>query len=151
MSAQILAPGRYGLADLKIGDIIETGRRKVGIEEIDAFADLTGDHFEIHMNKAAAKKYGFPDRVAHGLLVLSLVDGLKNQAPAQFAAIASLGWDWGFSAPVFADDEISATITVKALRSTSDGKRGIATLDFGVRNQRNETVQCGVNRLMVYV
>ena len=69
----------------------------------------------------------------------------------EFEAIASLGWDWGFAAPVFAEDEIGATITVRALRATSDGKRGIATLDFDVRNQRDETVQRGVNRLMIYV
>lgn len=151
MTARTLEPGRYGLTDLLVEDVIETGRRKVCVAEIDAFAEMTGDRFEIHMNRVAAQKHGFRDRVAHGLLVLSLVDGLKNQAPAQFAAIASLGWDWGFAAPVFAGDEIAATITVKALRSTSDGKRGIATLDFDVRNQHGETVQRGINRLMIYV
>jgi acyl dehydratase len=146
-----LGPGRYGLAVLRVGDVIETAFTPVTVAKIDAFADMTGDRFEIHMDTAAAQNHGFPDRVAHGLLVLSLVDGLKNQAPAQFAAIASLGWDWGFAAPVFAEDEIGATITVRALRATSDGKRGIATLDFDVRNQRDETVQRGVNRLMIYV
>lgn len=150
MTPRRLERGRYGLADLRVGDVIETGARQVTIAVIDAFADMTGDRFEIHMDKEAAKKHGFPDRVAHGLLVLSLVDGLKNEAPAQFAAIASLGWDWRFSAPVFAGDEISATITISALRATSDGERGIATLDFDVRNQRGETVQRGVNRLMIY-
>ena len=146
-----MGPGRYGLADLRVGDVIETARTPVTVAKIDAFADMTGDRFEIHMDTAAAQNHGFPDRVAHGLLVLSVVDGLKNQAPAQFEAIASLGWDWGFAAPVIAEDEIGATITVRALRATSDGKRGIATLDFDVRNQRDETVQRGVNRLMIYV
>lgn len=151
MTGRILGPGRYGLADLRVGDIVETGRRVVSVATIDAFADMTGDRFEIHMDKAAARKHGFPHRVAHGLLVLSLVDGLKNQTPAQFAAIASLGWDWGFAAPVFAEDQIGATVTVKALHATSDGKRGIATLELDVRNQHGETVQRGVNRLMIYV
>lgn len=146
-----MGPGRYGLAVLRVGDVIETAFTPVTVAKIDAFADMTGDRFEIHMDTAAAQNHGFPDRVAHGLLVLSLVDGLKNQAPAQFEAIASLGWDWGFAAPVIAEDEIGATITVRALRATSDGKRGIATLDFDVRNQRDETVQRGVNRLMIYV
>ena len=117
---------------------------------IDAFADMTGDRFEIHMTTAAARRRGFEDRVAHGLLVLSLVDGLKNQAAAQFDAVASLGWDWRFSAPVLARDTIAVTIHVKALRPTSDGKRGIATLEFTVTNQRDETVQTGENRLMIH-
>lgn len=151
MTGRILGSGRYGLADLRVGDIVQTGRRLVSVAAIDAFADMTGDRFEIHMDKAAAQKHGFPERVAHGLLVLSFVDGLKNQASAQFNAIASLGWDWGFVAPVFAEDEIGATITVTGLRASSDGKRGVAMLDFDVRNERGETVQRGVNRLMVYV
>lgn len=81
----------------------------------------------------------------------SLVDGLKNQAPAQFSAIASLAWNWTFSAPVLANDTISATIRVAALRRTSDSERGIATLDFEVRNQSGATVQRGTNELMIYV
>lgn len=151
MTGRILGAGHYGLADLRVGDIVRTGRRLVSVAAIDAFADLTGDRFEIHMEKAAAQKHGFRERVAHGLLVLSLVDGLKNQAMAQFNAIASIGWDWRFAAPVFAEDEIRATVTVTSLRATSDGKRGVAALDFDVQNQRGETVQRGVNRLMLYV
>jgi 3-hydroxybutyryl-CoA dehydratase len=150
VTGRILGPGRYGLARLVEGDVIETARQVVDTAMIDAFAGLTGDRFEIHMDADAARRHGFADRVAHGLLVLSLVDGLKNQTPAQFDAIASLGWDWGFSAPVLAGDEIGARIMVTGLRPTSDGKRGVATLDFDVTNQRGETVQRGVNRLMLY-
>ena len=151
MSGRVLKPGRYGLNDLQPGDVIETGQRQVTAEVIDAFADMTGDRFEIHMSAEAARRHGFSDRVAHGLLVLSLVDGLKNQATAQFNAVASLGWDWRFAAPVLAGDTIGVTITVRSLRPTSDGKRGIATLGFDVTNQRGETVQSGENRLMIYV
>ena len=150
MSGRRLGPGRYGLQDLRPGDTIDAGHRQVTASLIDAFADLTGDRFEIHMTAEAARRHGFSDRVAHGLLVLSLVDGLKNQAPAQFDAIASLGWEWRFAAPVLAGDTIEVSIRVEALRQTSDGKRGIATLAFDVTNQRGETVQTGENRLMIY-
>lgn len=151
MSGRSLGPGRYGLAGLRPGDTIDAGQKQVTAEMIDAFAEMTGDRFEIHMTAEAARRHGFSDRVAHGLLVLSLVDGLKNQAAAQFDAIASLGWDWHFSLPVLAGDTIRVTIRVKSLRATSDGKRGIATLEFDVSNQRGETVQEGENRLMVFV
>ncbi|GKY90006.1 MaoC family dehydratase [Sinisalibacter aestuarii] len=148
--ARVLGPGRYGLARLRPGDRIVTGTRTVSIADIDAFAALSGDRFAIHMDADAARRYGFADRVAHGLLVLSLVDGLKNAAPAQFDAIASLGWDWQFRAPVLAGDTIGAAITVRALTpSSSKPDRGVATLDFEVTNQRGEIVQTGVNRLMI--
>ena len=149
MTGRLLGPGLYGLARLRVGDRIETGTCAVSAAKIDAFAELTGDRFEIHMDAEAARRRGFAGRVAHGLLVLSLVDGLKNQTPAQFDAVASLGWDWTFAAPVLAGEVIRATLTVTALRASSKTDRGIATLDLVVTGQDGGTVQRGVNRLMI--
>ncbi|WP_232831578.1 MaoC family dehydratase [Pseudogemmobacter bohemicus] len=146
---RLLAPGRYGLADLHPGDVVETGSRVVTAAMIDAFADLTGDRFAIHMSREAAAEHGFAGRVAHGLLVLSLVDGLKNQAPAQFRAVASLGWDQSFTAPVLAGDRITARIEVVDMRATKDPGRGIVTLDFTVTNQHGTLVQRGRNQVML--
>jgi len=149
MSQKALAPGRYFLEDVDVGDRIETASLTIEERHIDSFAELTGDRFEIHMSEAGAAKHGFPNRVAHGLLVLSLVDGLKNQAPAQFAAVASLGWDWRFAAPAFPGDSIRAVMTIRSTRETRRPDRGIVTIEFQVLNQRGETVQSGVNTLMV--
>ncbi len=146
----ILPPGHYGYDDVAPGDRIETGSAEITAELIDGFADLSGDRFAIHMSTQVAQDYGFADRVAHGLLVLSVIDGLKNAAPAQFRAVASLGWNWRFTAPVLAGDTVRATIEVKAKRPTRQPDRGILTLDFEVRNQRDELVQAGENQLMVF-
>jgi acyl dehydratase len=149
MSGRLLPPGTYGLDDLVVGDAIETAETIVSEALIDQFADMTGDRFGIHMDDEAARALGFPRRVAHGLLILSLTDGLKNQAAAQFRAIASLHWDWSFRHPVLANDSIRARIEVRALRPTSDGTRGIIELAVTVHNQRGEAVQMGTNLLMV--
>lgn len=127
--------------DVEAGDWFETSGCVVSVEMIDAFAALTGDRFEIHMDEAAARRHGFTGRVAHGLLVLSLVDGLKNQAEARFRAIASLGWDFRFERPVLAGDTIRARIAVAGKRVTSKPDRGILTLRFAVANQKGEIVQ----------
>jgi len=82
--------------------------------------------------------------------VLSLIDGLKNQCPAQFRAVASLGWDWTFRAPVLCDDTVQATLTVVEKRPTSRLDRGILRLEVTALNQRAEVVQRGHNLLMVY-
>ena len=74
MTGRILGTDRYGLTRLAEGDRIVTGRREVSAALIDDFAELTGAHFEIHMSKEAALRHGFDDRVAHGLLVLSVVE-----------------------------------------------------------------------------
>lgn len=146
----LLAPGRYGFDAVALGDVIEAGRRAVTAKDIDAFAALSGDRFEIHMDDDAAKSHGFPRRVAHGLLVLSMVDGLKNQADAQFRAIASLGWDWSFRRPVFVGDEIGVRIKVTDKRTVTKPDRGILTLSFNVTNQNGETIQDGTNMLLAY-
>jgi 3-hydroxybutyryl-CoA dehydratase len=146
---QLTAQGlSYG--HIAVGDWFETDAVTVTEQMIDAFAELTGDRFEIHMSAAGAERHGFQARVAHGLLVLSLVDGLKNQARAGFRAIASLAWDWTFAAPVLAGDEIRARIVVANKRETRNTARGILTLRFTVTNHRGETVQSGENKLMVY-
>jgi 3-hydroxybutyryl-CoA dehydratase len=147
---RLLPAGRFGFSDVAQGDVVETGAVMVTAEMIDQFAGMTGDRFEIHMSDEAAQRHGFRERVAHGLLVLSLIDGLKNQAAAQFQAQASLGWDWSFQAPVLAGDTISATMTVISIKPVSAGDRAVVTLGFDVKNQSGVTVQQGTNRLMVY-
>ena len=148
--SRTLPSGQYGFNDISRGDRIDAGAIHVTADAIDRFADLTGDHFEIHMSDEAAARHGFDGRVAHGLLVLSLIDGLKNQAPAQFKAQASLGWTWSFKGPVIAGDTLSVAITVAEKQPVSDATRGILRLNFDVANQRGECVQSGENTLMVY-
>jgi 3-hydroxybutyryl-CoA dehydratase len=149
-SGRRLAAGHHGFADIQPGDWLETGEAKITAALIDGFADLCGDRFEIHMSDDAAARHGFSGRVAHGLLVLSVVDGLKNEADAQFKAVASLNWNWSFRRPVIAGDTIRVKITVLEKRQTKKPDRGFLRLGFDVTNQRGELVQDGENLLMVY-
>jgi acyl dehydratase len=87
--------------------------------------------------------------VAHGILGLALTDGLKNRADYRFRAVAALGWNWKFTAPILAGDRIQAEVAVQAKRETKRPDRGILTLAFKVKNQRGEVVQEGTNELMV--
>lgn len=132
------------------GLVIETGGITVTEAHIIAFAGLTGDFFDIHMDDDYARALGYPGRVAHGLLGLALCDGLKNRAPRKFAAIVSLGWRWSFAGPILVGDRIAARITVLSKRATRNPARGILTMGFELRNQREEVVQKGENDLMVH-
>lgn len=145
-----LTKGLYGYEDVEVGDCYTTPALLITAQIIDAFAGLTGDHFEIHMDKEAAARHGFSGRVAHGLLILSLVDGLKNQADVQFNAQASLGWNWRFSAPVIIGDTIQSSVRISDVSSPKSKGRAILTLEFVVTNQDGNSVQEGNNRLMVY-
>ena len=91
-------------------------------------AELTGDRFEIHMTEAGARRHGFAGRVAQGLLVLALIDGLKAQSPARIEALVALGWEWNFRRPVLLGDSIRAVFTVQDKRPTARLDRGLLTL-----------------------
>ncbi|MCY4006575.1 MAG: MaoC family dehydratase [Rhodobacteraceae bacterium] len=144
-----LGPGRYFFDALAVGDWYRTGSVEITADLISKYAELSGDRYRLHLEDEAAREFGFVSRIAHGLLILGLADGLKFQSPVQLDAVASLGWDIKFTKPVFVGDRISACLTIHARRSTSQGDRGIVTLAVSVRNQDEMVVQHGFNRLMM--
>lgn len=141
----------HGIHDVKVGDQIDVGSVKVTADHIDRFADLTGDRYALHMDDDVAAKLGFRKRVAHGLLVLSLVDGLKNNAPATLDGLVSMGWNWSFDAPVLVGDTIHARLTIVAKRKTTSGRPGILRPRFDVTNQAGKLVQSGLNELLLTI
>ncbi len=144
-----LKPGIYWYEDLEVGGTYTTPGILVTETHIAGFAGLTGDFFEVHTDDEFARSIGFNGRIAHGLLGLSMTDGLKNRSEVRIKAIASLGWNWKFLGPIHVNDRIQADITVKALRPTKKPGRGIVTLGFQVRNQHGEVVQEGENLMMI--
>lgn len=145
-----LPTGACFYEDLFVGAFFETGRIVVTETHIVNFAGITGDFFDVHMDDEFAREQGFPSRIAHGLLGLCLIDGLKNRADVKLQAVASLAWkDWAFKAPIIAGDSIRATITVASIRLTSKGDRGIVELKFDVINQKGDLVQTGTNALLM--
>ena len=149
MTGRHLTAGHYDYDEFQIEDWFETNDAEITAALIDRFVDLTGDRFAIHMDDEAAHALGFERRVAHGLLILSLIDGLKNQTAIKMKAVASLGWEWRFTRPVLLGETIRARFTVDSKRLTRDATRGIVTFAVEVRNQDDVTVQQGTNALMM--
>ena len=142
-------PGLNWYEDCAAGDAFTTGGIVVTESLIQGFAGISGDFFDLHVDDEFARRLGYPGRVAHGILGLALTDGLKNRAEHRFRAMASLGWNWKFTGPIFVGDRIQAEVTVAGKRDTKRPDRGILTLAFKVKNQRGEVVQEGTNELMV--
>ena len=55
----MLHPFRKTIDELEIGESIITGKRKVSLEDIEHFAEFSGDRFYAHMDEAAAKANPF--------------------------------------------------------------------------------------------
>ena len=135
--------------DIEPGLSFETAGLTITDAHIVQFAGLSGDFFALHMDDEFARSLGFPRRVAHGLLGLILLDGLKNRAEKTFASVASLSWNWSFRKPLFAGDRIVGRLTVTEKRLTSKGNRGILTLALELHNAQGEIIQDGTNLLLV--
>jgi oxepin-CoA hydrolase/3-oxo-5,6-dehydrosuberyl-CoA semialdehyde dehydrogenase len=126
--------------DLQIGDAITTESRTITIEDIEAFAELTGDFFYAHMDEEAAKASPiFNGRVAHGYLVLSIAAGLFVWAPPG-PVLANTGLDnLRFAAPSYPGDELIVHLTAKEKSLRAGSGYGEVRWDAQVVNQRGET------------
>ena len=118
-------PFRKTMTELQVGDTVVTGQREVTREDVDHFAQFTGDTFYAHTDEqAAAANPLFGGIVAHGYLVLSLAAGLFVD-PAPGPVLANTGLDrLRFTKPVKPGDRIRAVLTCqsKAPRTPEQGE-----------------------------
>ncbi|WP_182864895.1 MaoC family dehydratase [Rhodopirellula sp. JC639] len=106
-SQGLVSPDRTLYAeDLTVGDVWTTEMRQVTADDVQEFANLTGDHTGLHGDQGSESPYGKP--IAHGLLGLSILAGLGTNHPkASTLAFVSVE-DWRFVAPVFLGDRVQA-------------------------------------------
>ena len=97
-SAQVAAPSAPGGAMMTAERI--SPARTVSESDIALFAGLSADFSPVHSDAAYAARGVFGRRVAHGLLGMSLAEGLLSRTPGQEAPAAA--WEWSFDAPIFA-------------------------------------------------
>ncbi|MCL6498509.1 MAG: MaoC family dehydratase N-terminal domain-containing protein [Firmicutes bacterium] len=136
--------------DLQEGAEFETAGRTVTEADVVNFAGVSGDFNPLHVDATYAAVTPFGQRVAHGLLVLSMVSGLRQRAAFDVAVLALLEVrSWRFLKPVFLGDTIRARTRVAEKRATKDPGRGVVVHRVEVLNQRDEVVQSGELVLLV--
>ncbi|HZM99588.1 MAG TPA: MaoC family dehydratase [Pyrinomonadaceae bacterium] len=117
-----------------VGDSAEI-TKTIDEADIQAFAEVTGDHNPIHLDDEFAKTTRFGRRIAHGMLSASLISAvLANKLPGEGSIY--LGQTLEFRAPVFPGDEVTARVTVREIRED----KPIVKLETVCVNQRNEIV-----------
>ncbi len=134
-------PFRKSLAELRAGDTVVAGPRAVTREDIDHFAEFTGDRFYAHTDEQAAAANPFFDGVvAHGYLVVSLAAGLFVD-PEPGPVLANYGLEnLRFLTPVNPGDELTVTLTAKQITPRVDADYGEVRWDADVTNQNQESV-----------
>jgi acyl dehydratase len=123
-----------GIEGLKalVGEKVGPGEwREVTQKDIDAFADLSGDHQWIHVDVERAKKESpFGTTVAHGNLTLSLIDGMRLDLLKSSGFRLGVNYGWNkvrFPAPVPAGSKVRATAEVVEVEEVGGGWWQIVT------------------------
>ena len=134
-------PFRKYLEELSPGDTLVAGPRKVTSDDVEHFAEFTGDTFYAHTDREAAEKNPlFGGIVAHGYLVVSLAAGLFVD-PAPGPVLANFGVDnLRFLTPVKAGDTIRVTLTVKQITPRASADYGEVRWDAVVTNSDDKPV-----------
>ena len=134
-------PFRKTFEQLAIGDTVNTDSREITLDDIDHFANFTGDTFYAHTDEEAAKKNPFFEgRVAHGYLIVSFAAGLFVD-PDFGPVLANYGVDdLRFAQPVNYGDTLKVRLTCKQKTLRDGSGYGEVRWDTEVTNQDDEVV-----------
>jgi len=142
-------PARRYFDEIEIGEEYESPGRTVTEADIVLFAGISGDFNVVHTDAELMKTSIFGERVAHGLLGLSIQAGLLSRAMRPYATVASAGLRWKFKGPIKIGDTIRVRAKVIGKKDGPKPDTGLVTLARTVLNQRDEVVQEGETDLVV--
>ena len=116
--AQGKDPGKHPFTkyfeELEVGDQIITEKRIITSEDIDKFADLSGDHFYAHIKTTDFEGTMFEQQVAHGYFIMSIAAGLFVDNYEKNPVLLNYGIDeLRFTKPVYPGAEIYVRFTCK--------------------------------------
>jgi oxepin-CoA hydrolase/3-oxo-5,6-dehydrosuberyl-CoA semialdehyde dehydrogenase len=148
-------PFKKYFEELNIGDQIITKKRIITSEDIDRFADLSGDHFYAHIKATDFTGTMFEKQVAHGYFVMSIAAGLFVDSYEKNPVLLNYGIDeLRFTKPVYPGAEIRIKFTCKEKipqdkKEENDIERGIVKWLVEMIDETNE--QVGIATILTMV
>jgi len=145
---------RQHFEDLRIGDTVTTATHTVTLQDIEDFAELSGDKFYAHMDANSLEGTIFTGRVAHGYFILSRAAGLFVDPP-KGPVLLNYGIDTcRFTKPVYPGSTIQVKLTVQEKvdqerRSPEDIAKGIVKYYVEVVDETAEVVAVATILTMV--
>lgn len=146
-------PHQIYFEDLVIGMEYTSAARTITESDIVAFAGLSGDYNPLHVDSEFASQTPHGERIAHGLLVLSIISGLSTRTSLMIGLadqmVGLLNLECRFKKASKIGDTIHAHLKVAELRRTSKGETGVLTLNREAINQDGEPVMESIWTLLV--
>ncbi|WP_202318983.1 MaoC family dehydratase [Archaeoglobus neptunius] len=135
--------------DFQEGMELVSAGRTITEADIVMFASLTGDWNPIHVDAEYAKNTIFGQRIAHGLLTLSVMSGLLMRLGfLEETVVAFYGIDrLRFTNPVFIGDTIKAR--AKVVEKQDRGQFGVVKIEASVEKQTGDVVMNCILRVAV--
>jgi acyl dehydratase len=127
--------------ELVVGEEFRSPTRTIAEYDLYVFAGLTGDLTDFHISTEAAKNSVFGQRAAHGMLLISIANGLYNRIGiTDETGMALAGVEWRFLAPGFIGDTVHLVAAVKEKREVSKKDRGLVFWDARLVKQDGTTM-----------
>ena len=131
--------------DVQVGDELPSLARLVTREDVDAYAEASGDHNPLHRDDEVARRAGYSGVIAHGMFTLGLLGSCVVAWTGDPAAL--LRMKAAFRAPVFMGETIVAGGRVRAL----DAESRTATIEGWVQLDRDGLTEYPVKKGEVWV
>ncbi|MDO8998710.1 MAG: phenylacetic acid degradation bifunctional protein PaaZ [Bacteroidota bacterium] len=147
-------PFKQYFEDLEVGETLITEKHLVTLDDIDKFAELSGDKFYAHMDANSLEGTIFTGRVAHGYFILSRAAGLFVDAP-KGPVLLNYGIDeCRFTKPVYPGSTIQVRFSCKEKieqekKNAEDIAKGIVKFLVDVYDETGETVAIATILTMV--
>lgn len=125
----------------EVGAKYISSARTVTEADVVTFAGLSGDFNPLHTNAEFCRDTPFGERIAHGMLVMSMATGMANWLGIyEGTTLALLEQVIRYKGAVKFGDTIHLEQEVLEKKPTSKTDRGVVVLASRVRNQRDEVV-----------
>jgi len=145
---------RKHFEEIEIGDTVITDKHLITLDNIEDFAELSGDKFYAHMDENSLDGTIFTERVAHGYFIMSKAAGLFVD-PAKGPVLLNYGIDeCRFTKPVYPGMTVGVRFTAKEKisqekREDEDIAKGIVKFLVDVYDDEGETVMLATILTMV--
>lgn len=148
-----LLPDQRGMFfdEFELGQIVITPGRTITETDIVNFAGLSGDFYQLHTDAEYGKTTPYGQRIAHGVLVLSIATGLTAQTGVlEGTALAFREINnWKFVLPVFIGDTVHAQLEVIETKPLPRIDGGSVRIKVEIKNQDDKVVMKGIWLVLV--
>ena len=136
--------------EFEVGDSIESVGRTITEADIVQFAMLSGDWNQIHTDAEYSKEQMTGERIAHGLLVLSIASGLAVRLGfMEETVMAFMGLEWEFRQAVKIGDTVRVKATVAEKKEMRRLGGGYVWFKMEILNQNDQRVHRGKWKVLV--